>query len=395
MKDQTALEMGEGIYGVGVKDWDLKIFDALISLPYGTSYNSYLVKGKQKTALIDTVKPVFGEEMIEKIKQVADPSDIDYLVMNHAEPDHAGSIPAILEMSKKAVLITSEKGAGMAKLYYNVPEDRIRKVKEGDSIDLGGRTLRFIDAPWLHWPETMFTYLVEDKVLFPCDFFGGHTAAGSYDEDVDEIVSYAKRYYGEIMMPYRMMGKKAMDKVKALDIRMIAPSHGPVYKNPAKIMEPYSKWTSGETKKKALLVFVSMWGSTAKMIKTMAETLVSEGVEVIQHDLTTADTGDIAKDLVDSRAIVLGAPTVLGGMHPLAIYGASLVKALRPPVKYGAFVGSYGWGSCAGKEAVEILKPAKIEIVGALEVNGPPTAADLSKVVEIGRQLAAKINSEA
>jgi flavorubredoxin len=387
-------EISEGVFWVGIKDFNRRIFDALISLPQGTSYNAYLVKGKEKTALIDTVNPGFEKELVEKIGQVADPTDLDYIVMNHAEPDHANAIPYVMQASKEAVLITTEKGAKMAKIFHRVPDERIKTVKDQDTIELGGKTLKFIEAPRLHWPETMFTYLVENKILFPCDFFGAHTALGTYDADVEEIISVAKRYFGEIMMPFRNMGNKALDKVKNLPIKLIAPSHGPIYKNPERILEAYQKWTAGETKEKVIVVYVSMWSSTEAMIKTMAETLLSEGVEVSLYNLVNSDTGEIAKDLVDSRAIVLGMPTVLAGMHPIAIYAAYLVKTLRPPLKYAAILSSYGWAGGALRQALEILGPTKIEVVGTLEINGPPSISDQQRVIEIGKQLSIKIKSE-
>lgn len=384
-------EITEGVYRVGVKDWNRRIFDALIPLPQGTTYNAYLVRGKEKTALIDTVNPGFEKELGDKISQVIDLTSLDYIVMNHAEPDHAGAIPYLMSESRQAMLVTTEKGARMAQLYYSVSGERIRVVKDGDFIELGGKTLKFIEAPWLHWPETMFTYLPEDRILFSCDFFGAHTAFGLYDEDVAEIIPLAQRYFGEIMMPFRNMGLKALDKIAKLEIKLIAPSHGPIYKNPERITEAYRKWTSGETREKVVCVYVSMWHSTETMIKTMAEALLSEGIEVSLYNLTSADIGDIARDLVDARAIVLGTPTVIGGMHPLAIYATYLVRALRPPLKYGAVVSSYGWGGGAVKQALELLGATKIELVGALEINGPPTADDCQRVVDIGRQLAHKI----
>jgi flavorubredoxin len=394
MKRYNVPEISEGVFWVGIKDFNRRIFDALIPLPQGTSYNAYLVKGKEKTALIDTVNPGFEKELIEKIGQITDPTDLDYIVMNHAEPDHANAIPYMMQASKEAVLITTEKGAKMAKIFHRVPDERIKTVKDGDAIELGGKTLKFIEAPMLHWPETMFTYLVEGKVLFPCDFFGAHTAFGIYDEDVEEIIPVAKRYFGEIMMPFRNMGKKALDKIKNLEIKLIAPSHGPIYKNPERILEAYRKWTAGETKQKAIVVYVSMWSSTEAMIKTMVETLLSEGIEVSLYNLPHADIGEIAKDLVDSRAIVLGMPTVLGGMHPIAMNAANLVKALRPPLKYAIILSSYGWAGGALRQALEILGPTKIEVVGTLEINGPPSVDDCQKIVEMGKQLSNKIKSE-
>ncbi|RMF93508.1 MAG: FprA family A-type flavoprotein [Candidatus Schekmanbacteria bacterium] len=391
MKNYSIPEISENVFAVGSRDWDLKLFDALIPTPYGTSYNSYLIKGSEKTALIETVKPCFQDELGDKLKQLLGEGEIDYLVMNHAEPDHAGAIPYIMELSAHTRLVTSEKGAKMAEVMYKVPSERIVKVKEGDTIELGGKTLKFIDAPWLHWPETMFTYLIEDKILFPCDFFGSHFAKGVYDTDIKDIITGAQKYYGEIMMPFRALGKKAMDKLENVEISMIAPSHGPVYKNPEKIISVYKKWTAGETDEKAIVAYVSMWGSTEKMAKAVAEKLMSEGIEVSLYNLTATDAGDVAKDLVDSRAIVIGSPTVMAGIHPLALYAASLVRAFRPPLKYAAVVGSYGWGGCSVKEVTKMLELAKVEVVGSHEVNGPPLNGDYAKLEELGKVLACRI----
>jgi flavorubredoxin len=392
MQSYSVPEISKDVYWVGVKDWNRRVFDALIPLPQGTTYNAYLVQGDEKTVLIDTVNPGFEDELAARVNQVIDLADLDYLVMNHAEPDHAGAIPYVMEASKDARLVTTEKGAKMAQVYYKVPEQRTITVQDQDIIDLGGKTLRFIEAPWLHWPETMFTYLVENHVLFPCDFLGSHTAYGFYDDEVQELIPFAQRYFGEIMMPFRKMGKKALDKIADLDIELIAPSHGPIHQNPGRILDAYRKWTAGETKNKVIVVYVTMWNSTEAMVKAMVETLLAEGIEVSLHNLVNADLGDLARDLVDSRAIVLGTPTVLGGMHPLAVYAAHLVKALRPPLKYGAVLSSYGWGGGALKQASEILGPTKIEVVGALEINGPPSADDYADIAALGKQLSEKMS---
>jgi flavorubredoxin len=392
MSWRNIAELSEGVYWVGIRDWNRKLFDALIPLPQGTTYNAYLVVGKDRKALIDTANPGFERELEDKIRKVIDPADIDYVIMNHAEPDHAGSIPHVMAINTKAKLVTSAKGAKMAQVFYKVPEERIITVHDQESIDLGGKTLQFIEAPMLHWPETMFTYLKENKTLFPCDFFGSHVARGLYDDEVEDLLVYAQRYFGEIMMPFRPMAQKAMEKIRDLGIEMIAPSHGPVYKNPERILRAYQKWANGETKPKAIIVYVTMWNSTEKMIQPLAETLMAEGVEVALYNLTVSDIGDVAKDLVDSRAIVLGAPTVLGGVHPLAVYATYLVKALRPPLKFGVVLSSYGWGGGAIKHVQEILGPTKMEVVGAIEINGPPSESDIQKIMELGKNLAEKIN---
>jgi flavorubredoxin len=387
-------KLAEGVYWVGVRDWNRRLFDALIPLPKGTSYNAYLIVGESKKMLIDTVNPGFEKELEDKIRQVTDPNEIDYVVMNHAEPDHASAIPYIMGINSKAKLVTTSKGAKMAQTFYKVPEERIIVVHDQETISLGGKTLRFIEAPMLHWPETMFTYLQENKILFPCDFFGSHMAKGLYDDEIEDLLVHAQRYFGEIMMPFRVMGQKALEKIKDLEIEMIAPSHGPIHRNPQRILDAYKKWVNGETKQKVIIIYATMWNSTEKMIQTIAETLASEGIEITLYNLTMADIGEIAKDLVDSKAIVLGVPTVLGGMHPLGVYATYLVKALRPPTKFGVVLSSYGWGGGAIKHFQETLGPSKIEVVGTMEINGPPTENDVKQIIEFGKALAEKIKGE-
>lgn len=394
MSWRNVAEVSRGVYWVGARDWNRRIFDALIPLPRGTTYNAYLVVGENDKALIDTVNPGFEGELEEKIGRILDPSDVDYVVVNHAEPDHAGAIPHLMSINQKARLVTTGMGAKMARVYYKVPDKRVKVITDRETIDLGGKELHFIEAPMLHWPETMFTYLKEDRILFSCDFFGSHTAQGLYEEDVEDLMVHAQRYFGEIMMPFRRMAEKALGRLEGLEIDVIAPSHGPIHKNPRRIIEAYSRWARGETRRKATLVYVTMWNSTEKMIRPIAEALASEGIEVAIYNLTSADIGDIAKDLVDSRAVVLGAPTVLGGAHPLALYAAYLVRALRPPIKYGVVLSSYGWGGGALRHIGETLEPLKVEVVGALEVNGPPSGDDIERILDIGKTLARKIREE-
>jgi len=386
-------ELADNVFAVGVKDWSRRLFDALIPLPEGTTYNAYLVKGDRHTALIDTVNPGFEDELIQRIATVGDPTALDYVVMNHAEPDHANAIPRLLEMNPQATLLTSRKGAEVVQDMFTVPEDRIRPVADGEMLDLGAKTLRFIEAPMLHWPETMFTYLVEEGILFPCDFFGAHATYGWYADENEHTLQAAKRYYGEIMMPYAKMGARALEKISSLDIRQIAPSHGPVHRDPADILDLYRRWTAGVTEEKAVAVYVSMWGSSERFTKAIVEVLESNGIRVALYDATVADLGELAADLVDARAVVLGAPTVLNGLHPLALTAAYLVKALKPPVKYGVYVGSYGWGGGALKQVQELLGTTKIELVGAFECKGRPTPADMQAVVQLGEELAAKIKA--
>ncbi len=391
MIERNIAKILEGVYWVGVRDWNRRLFDALITLPKGTSYNAYLIVGAEGKALIDTTNPGFERELEEKIGMITNPGEINYVVMNHAEPDHAGAIPYIMKINKKAKLITTSRGAKMARIYYGVPEERIKVVADQETINLGGKTLRFIESPMLHWPETMLTYLEEDKVLFSCDFFGAHLSMGLYEDEVEDLLVHAQRYWGEIMMPFRPMALKALEKLKNLDIKIICPSHGPVHRKTELILEAYKKWANGETRRKATIVYVSMWNSTEKMAHQIAETLTSEGVEISVHNLANTDTGDLARDLVDSKAIVLGTPTVLGAAHPLAVYATYLVKALRPPLKFAVVLSSYGWGGGAVRQVLETLTQLKVEVTGTVEVNGPPKKEDMDQIIKIGKILAEKI----
>jgi flavorubredoxin len=393
MSIKSVPELALGVYYVGVEDWDRRIFDALIPMPLGTSYNAYLVVGKTKTALIDTVQRNFSGDLLAKIRHIADPSKIDYVVMNHAEPDHAGSIPQMMAAAPNAKLVVSKLGADMANVFYDVPAERAHIVKEGDTLDLGGKTLRFIDAPWLHWPETMFTYLVEDKILFPCDFFGAHMAKSKlFDDEVSEVLlPDAKRYYAEIMMPFPVAIQRALDKVKTLDIKMIAPSHGPVYRNPKRILDAYEIWARGPLKPKVVLMYVTMWGSTEALEKTVAEAIVAEGVEVVPYNLLVADISHVMMDLVDASAVVIGTPTVLNGPHPVALTATVIAQVLKPRAKLAAVFGSYGWGRGGVKTIADSLKAAGFEIIETLEVRGPPKREDQEKATVLGKHVAQKI----
>lgn len=387
------IELRDGIHWVGVKDWARRTFDGLIPLPKGTSYNAYLVRGTQ-AALVDTVNPGFEGELLAKVGEVMEPAGLDYVVMNHAEPDHAGALPAVLAAAPGAKLVVTAKGAEMAAHLYGVPQDRMRVVEDGEELDLGGKTLRFLDAPFLHWPETMFTYAVEDKVLFPCDFFGAHTAEGRYDDEVADLASRAQMYFGEIMMPFRKAGERALGKLSSLPIELIAPSHGPLWRHPERILSLYRKWTAGETAAKVVVTYVSMWGATERLVRRAAEALLLEGVLVAVHDLSDLDVAALAGDLVDARGIVLGSPTVLGGLHPAALHAVHLLRALRPPLRYAAVLSPYGWGGGALRQVAEVLGPTGIEIVGTVEVHGAPGPEDDARAASVAHDLAAKLREE-
>jgi flavorubredoxin len=387
------VEISKGIFWIGVEDPKRRIFDSLVTLPYGTSYNSYLVVGRDKVALIDTVNPGFEEELFKKIRKVSSLERINYLIMNHAEPDHAGAIPEVLSRARYSKLVATQKGAEMAVAFHGVPLDRAMVVKDGDALDLGGKTLRFIEAPWLHWPETMFTYCEEDKVLFSCDFFGSHLASNRlFDDEVGDILLLeAKRYYSEIMMPFNKFVSRGLDKVKEIDVRMIAPSHGPVYRNPRKIIDAYERWARGPLERKVVVVYATMWGNTEAMAKVITDAISREGVEATSYNIFVTDVSYIAKDLVDASAVVVGSPTLLGGAHPVAGLVVSLIKALRPRLRHAAIFGSYGWGGGALDQIKTTLQSAGLDIIDTLSVRGKPKREDLDRAADLGKLVAQKV----
>jgi len=387
-------EIAPNIFWVGAKHHNRRLFDGLIPLPHGTSYNAYLIVGSKKTALVDTVNPGFEKELLDKISERIDPAKVDYVIMNHAEPDHANAARDVLAVAKNAKLVAGLKGKEAAMMYFDIPEERIMVVDESSVIDLGGKTLKFLDAPWLHWPETIFTYLEEDKILFPCDFFGSHLAVGEFYADEygnENTLDMAKLYFAEIMMPFRKPGQTAIEKVKKLGPKMIAPSHGMIWREPKIILDEYAKWTSEKFQRKVMIVYVSMWGSTEKMVLALRDALVKKDITVQLFDIPNTEIGHIAKELVDTPVVVVGAPTVLGGVHPVAAYATMLVKALRAPTRYAAVLTSYGWSGGAVKALQGILEGTKIEVLGVVEVKGPPKKAEFDKVTELADRIDEKL----
>ncbi len=361
----------EGIYFVGALHWDRRLFDELIPLPDGTSYNSYLIHGENKTALIDTVDPTTIDQLFVNLKKFKI-NKIDYVIANHAEQDHSGGIPFILKEYSEAKVVTNEKCKDMLMDLLLIPEDKFIVVKENEKIELGGKTLQFFMIPWVHWPETMATYLIEDKILFPCDFFGSHIATSAIF-DQEHFYIPAKRYYAEIMSPFRNNVRNNLEKVKKLDVEIIAPSHGIIYKNPKVIMDAYAEWASENVKNEAIIAFVSMHDSTKKMAEYLREALVERGINVHYFNLTVTDIGELAMTLIDAATLILGAPTVLAGIHPLGAYAAYLANALRPKTKFASLITSYGWG----EKASEVLKGLLINFKG--EILQPVTAKGFPK----------------
>jgi len=378
----------ENVYYVGANHWDRRLFDELIPLPDGTSYNAYLIQGKEKTALIDAVDPATIEQLFDNLKKL-NIKKIDYVISNHAEQDHSGGIPFVLKEYPEAKVITNEKCKSMLIDLLLIPDEKFIVIKEGDKIDLGDKTLEFYLTPWVHWPETMVTYLIQDKILFSCDFFGSHIATTDIF-NIDNFYIPAKRYYAEIMSPFRNNVRNNLEKVRKIDPEIIAPSHGVIYLNPEKIMNAYSEWASDNVKNEVVLAFVSMHDSTKKMAEYLREAIAERGINVNYFNLTVTDIGELAMSLVDAATLVLGAPTVLAGMHPAGAFALYLFNALRPKTRFVSLISSFGWGEKASEVVKNMLTNFKGEIIKPVIVKGFPRENDFKELDRLADEIAEK-----
>jgi flavorubredoxin len=381
-------KIAESVYWVGAVHWDRRLFDSLIPLPDGTTYNAYLVKGSGQTALLDAVDPEFAQTLLASLEGVG---RIDYIVSHHAEQDHSGTIPLVLERHPEAKVVVTAKAKPMLVDLLHIPEEAFVVVADGDSLSLGDKTLRFIHTPWVHWPETMSTYLPEDKILFSCDFFGSHIASSDlFVTDRCRVQESAKRYFAEIMMPFRTIIAKNVDKLSDLDIAMIAPSHGQIYDEPGWIVEAYREWVSAPPRNLVALPYVSMHGSTGRMVDHLTTALSGRGVQVELFNLAVTDIGKLAMALVDAGTIVVGAPTVLAGPHPLAAYAAFLANALRPKAQYLSIIGSYGWGGKTVEVLAGMIPNLKVEVLAPVLCKGLPRQDTFDALDGLADAIAAK-----
>jgi len=375
-----ARKIGDGIWWVGAIDWDRKLFDSLIPLPDGTSYNCYYVQGNNKSALIDTVDPVMIDTLFDRLQSLGIPT-LDYVIANHIEQDHSGGIPAILNAYPMAKALTSSPGKTLMMDMLGVPEERILVVRDGETIDLGGKTLQFIYFPWVHWPETMLTWLLQEKALFSCDLFGSHLASGDlFVSDEAALLLAAKRYYAEIMMPFRKTIETNFSKVQQLEIDLIAPSHGPIHRRPSLIIDAYREWTAAAPKNFVAIPYISMHDSTRLMVEHFAESCAERGIVAEPLDLAEADVGKLAMMLVDAMGVVFGSPMVLGGPHPKVAYAAILANALRPKAKYVSVIGSFGWGGKLVETLQSLCPNLKVEFLPPVLAKGLPGAKDYSAI---------------
>ncbi len=388
----NAREIRPGVLALGAQDFDRRLFDELIPLPDGTSYNAYLVSGSEKTALIDAVDP----EKIHVLQaQLRDVEKVDYMIVQHVEQDHSGSVPWVLERYPNVQILTSAKAKPMLVDHLHIDPERITTVADGETISLGDKTLEFLYAPWVHWPETMLTYLREEKIMFTCDFFGSHIASTElFVTDKERVYEAAKRYYAEIMMPFKTMISKHLKRLEDYEISMIAPSHGQVYDEPEFIIDAYRHWVLDEPRNLVLLPYVSMHGSTQVMVDHLITALVDRGIEVAPFNLTVTDLGKLAEALVEAKTVVFGTPTVLVGPHPSVVSAAYLIAALRPKLKYAGVIGSYGWGGKAPETIKSLTAALKLEWLDPVMVKGLPREEDLLRVSELAEELARMMKGE-
>ncbi len=376
----------ERVHWVGAVDWDRRLFDALIPLPDGTSYNAYLIQGRDKTALLDTVDPAMTASLM---RHLADVPRLDYVVAHHAEQDHSGSLPAVLASHPEAQVVCTPQGRTLLMSHLGLDRDRFLTVQDGETLPLGEKTLQFLHTPWVHWPETMSTYLPEDRILFSCDWFGSHLATGDpIAHDLPRVMEAAKRYYAEIMMPFRRIVQRNLAKLDGLDIEIIAPSHGPIHTAPEGVLAAYRDWVSDEPKNMALVPYISMHGSTRIMVERLVGGLSSRGVPVQQFDLSVTDLGKLAIALVDAASLVIGTPTFHRGPHPTVFYATHLANALRPKLAYVSVIGSYGWSTRAVEDLSALIPDLKVEVLPPVLARGLPTEKELASVDALADLLA-------
>lgn len=387
---QRARPVVDSVHWVGAIDWERRLFDELIPVPDGTSYNAYLVTGAEKTALIDAVDPTYVDTLLARLASTG-VERIDYVVSQHAEQDHSGSIPRILAAHPEATLLVTDKGKRMLADHLGVGVDRMRGVQDRERVDLGGLTLEFIHFPWVHWPETMLTWLPERRVLFTCDLFGSHLASGELFARGDPTVLLAaKRYYAEIMMPFRAIIAKHLVKAVELEPALIAPSHGPIYDEPRWVLDAYRDWVEGPPRNLAVVAYVSMHDSTHRMVEHLVEGCAQRGIRAEQICLAEADVGKLAMLLVDAATLVLGTPTLLGGPHPKVAYAAILANLIRPKARYLSVVGSYGWGGKVVEQLGGMIPNLEVELLAPVLCRGTPKAEDLAAVDRLAAEIAAR-----
>jgi len=387
-----------GIDWVGYVDWTIRDFHGY-STRRGGTYNAYLVRD-EKTALVDTVKALYADHLIANVERLTDAGKVDYIVVNHAEPDHAGSLPRAVEAFADATVVCDKKCRDTLASYHDTSGWKFEIVKTGDEISLGKRTLRFIETPMVHWPESMFTYVPEEKLLFSMDAFGQHYATmNRFDDEVNmqEVMEEAKTYYANIVMLYGKPIARTLESAEELEIEMIAPSHGVIWRSHiGEILSAYRDWVVCKAARKVLVIYDSMWGSTERLAKAILEGASAEGVKAKLLYVRSSDLTEVATEVLDAGGIAFGSSTLNMGMMPMMGAVMTYLKGLRPTGKAGLAFGSYGWGKGAAEALQAYLEEMPIEIVREpLKCQWRPDEEALAECRAAGKMLAEKAKAAA
>lgn len=390
------VEIKKDIYWVGALDWHIRDFHGY-STPKGTTYNSFLVMD-DKVALFDTVKKPFTKELVASIAAVIDPKRIDYLIVNHVEMDHSGAMPEMMELIKPEKVFCSPMGKKTLLQHYHREDWPFEVVESGRTISLGKRSVSFLETRMLHWPDSMMSYIPEERLLFSSDGFGQHWATSQrFDDEVDsgELLTHSAKYYANILLLFSPLVRKLIAKVKELGLKidMIAPDHGLIWRSdPGKIIQAYERWSRQESTRKALIIYDSMWQSTELMACAISDGLKDGGIDFKIFNLKYCHRSDIMTEVLDSRALVLGSPTLNNGMMPAMADFLCYMKGLRPTGKIGVAFGSYGWSGEAVRQVTESLREMNFRVdEDGIRIQYAPAKADLEKCFELGRRLAGSI----
>lgn len=378
-----AVKLKEGIYWVGAIDWNIRNFHGY-STQRGTTYNAYLIVD-EKITLIDTVKYHFVDEMLDRISEVIDPADIDYVISNHVEPDHSGSLPEILAIAQKATVITSPNGEKGLRAHYK--EDwNFHVAKMGEVLNIGQRNLTFVHTPMVHWPDNMVTYLAEDKVLFSNDAFGQHIASSERFADelpLGIVLEEAQKYYANIVLPYGAQVNKALGALAGLELAVIAPSHGVIWRsNISTIISEYENWCSNITEKKAVIVYDTMWNSTEIIAEKIMEAFESKGYKARLFNLKHNHISDIMTEVVNAKYICVGSPTLNNNLMPNVASFLTYMKGLAPKDRIGLAFGSYGWGGQSVAQVEQYLKDCGFETLENIRIQYIPDEDLLEEMKE-------------
>ncbi len=393
-----AVPLSDRVFWVGAVDWALRNFHGYAT-PGGTTYNAFLVRGEKKTVLIDTTKKAFLDELLSRIASVMDPGKIDIIVSNHAEMDHSGCLPEVAALVKPEKILASEPGVQALAGHFG-PDLKVQAVKDGEALDLGGLTLRFTATRMLHWPESMVTWSPEERILFAQDIFGSHLATCErFDDQVDESLLdwEAAKYFANILMPYAVIVAKGVEKLKSLGVKwkILATDHGPLWRSRIEdILENYLLWSEQRPTKKAVVLYETMWGSTEKMARAVAAGLIEGGASPKVMPLSGSHRSDVATEVLQAGALLVGAPTINAGMYPSLADTLTYLQSLKPKNLVGAVFGSYGWGPVGVKQAQANLAVMKVETVAEpLAVKFVPTPEDLMKCRDLGLKVARTLAS--